>query len=207
MCSTLLAKFYWEPLSSRSRSSNRVCCCSDTISVVVVVVWDRWSSGILRLSPPTAGPRSQTFIPFPHNYLPHPCRATGRFCHLNPPQGTGRGAPISKGEWTLPLPSCRLSLSLAVAEASLCHGKRPVVPFFKKKEAETVSSGFPLLIDHLDCVVKTVTHPSTGQTQLCLTSVISRELVCQRGWDTAPCFFFLFGLFWGVGGWGLGRAT
>ncbi len=32
-----------------------------------------------------------------------------------------------------------------------------------------------------------VTHPSTNQSQRCLTSVISRELVCQRGYGIAPC--------------------
>ncbi len=31
-----------------------------------------------------------------------------------------------------------------------------------------------------------VTHPSTNQSQLCLTSVISQELVCQRGYGVAP---------------------
>ncbi len=31
-----------------------------------------------------------------------------------------------------------------------------------------------------------VTHPSTNQSQRCLTSVISWELVCQRGYGIAP---------------------
>ncbi len=30
-----------------------------------------------------------------------------------------------------------------------------------------------------------VTHPSTNQSQRCLTSVIPRELVCQRGYGVA----------------------
>ncbi len=33
-----------------------------------------------------------------------------------------------------------------------------------------------------------VTHPSTSQTQRCLTSVISRELVCQCGYRALPNF-------------------
>ncbi len=56
-----------------------------------------------------------------------------------------------------------------------------------RKEGEAAPSGFPFLNNCLDNEVKTATHPSTGQTQCCLTSVISWELVCQHGWGATPC--------------------
>ena len=52
-----------------------------------------------------------------------------------------------------------------------------------RKERET---GPSLLNNYLAFVVKTVTCPSTSQTQCCLTSVISRDQVCGRGWGAAP---------------------
>ncbi len=34
-----------------------------------------------------------------------------------------------------------------------------------------------------------VARPSTNQSQRCSTSVISRELVCQRGYGVAPAMY------------------
>ncbi len=123
----------------------------------------------------------------PHNcYLTLAASPAG-FATLIPPSD-GQGTPISKGAWTSFLPPAgSLPSRIGGPERRVPHASvvrnRGRWHDIRKKEggAETAPSGFPLLNNCLDFVVKTVTRPSSGQTQRCLTSVISGELVCQRG--------------------------
>ncbi len=110
------------------------------------------------------------------------------------PQVTGQGTLISKerGLWPLLPSSCRLS-SLTPQHSRTEGTTRQWHSrdggrwhHIRKKEgkAETAPSGFPLLNNCF--VVKTIIHSSTARPNDHITSVISRELVCQRVSTSCP---------------------
>ncbi len=113
------------------------------------------------------------------------------------PQGhiRAQGTPISKGAWTFPFPSDRWChgeretapsgvlpllesfVSLPLFSLRPCCAISCCMPRERERERERCAAVACCAISCCLSRVQNVTHPSTGQTQRCLTSVISRELV------------------------------